>query len=942
LTSISLDGTWEFIPDPASTYRVENLPAGRPIMVPGSWEAQAEQRFGVVHAWYRRRLTVPASWAGQAIMLRFGAVMYSAEVWLDGVPVGEHEGGYTPFTVDITPRAIPGREHTLVLRVSNPLNALTEYPSLPMDEVLYAKDRMGRLPLSEAPHGKQTWYSSLSGIWQSVELQAVPDCALDLLRVRAEPDDPTVEVQWRLRQTGSASAVRLRLLDPQGRQVARRSVQVGAETQQGTIRLAVSSPQAWDVDRPNLYSLEVQVNGRSGSSHEQSLRFGFRRIESRDARLFLNGAPLLIRGALDQDLYPEGLSLTGASRDYYVEQFRLAKEMGLNLIRCHIKLPDPAYLDAADEAGILLWCELPNWSQFSSRAASTGRAMLQTMVETMGHHPSIIIWTVINEDWGTRLRDEARDRRWLLGTCAWLKALDPGRLVVDNSACDSQHGKPNFHLSTDILDFHEYFSMPDKAIRWRNLIADFANRPSWLWSPHGDARPRGDEPLILSEFGNWGLPDISRLDSKDGADPWWFATGRQLYQPGGALERFRHFGLERVWRDWTAMASATQERQFEALQFEVGELRRHSAISGYVITEFTDAYWEANGLLDIARRPKVFHGRLAELNGPEILIADLARHDWWSAEELAVDLTASSFVGTSEPPSALLWRLRIDDRIAASGKQPLDIWPVNGPAHVATLRIELPKVDASAQARLEVDAVEPSGRLRARGSWALAILPASRQRTSAPRRVAIEDPLDIWGLEDRIRELGHQPVPLDEAELLITSELTMAGRRHAEEGGRVLVLVRSRTALPPEVELQREIIIHPRWLTDHTATDPRNPWRGDWISAFSWIDPALHPDLPRTNPLDFAFQEVIPDHVLRGYHPQRHASEVSAGMFVGWVHAPAALLWSFAQGRGQMTVTTFKLAPEHGPIATILLEELIQGGQLSAERQERSTAALVG
>jgi hypothetical protein len=93
--------------------------------------------------------------------------------------------------------------------------------------------------------------------------------------------------------------------------------------------------------------------------------------------------------------------------------------------------------------------------------------------------------------------------------------------------------------------------------------------------------------------------------------------------------------------------------------------------------------------------------------------------------------------------------------------------------------------------------------------------------------------------------------------------------------------------------------------------------------------------VPEINPLDFAFQEVIPDHVLRGYHPQRHADEVSAGMFVGWVHAPAALLWSFREGEGQMTITTFKLAPEQGPVATVLLDDLIQGAGVAAAPSSR-------
>jgi len=88
------------------------------------------------------------------------------------------------------------------------------------------------------------------------------------------------------------------------------------------------------------------------------------------------------------------------------------RELGLNLLRCHITIPDEAYLDAADEAGLLVWCELPNWNRFSPTAAAAGLKTLTEMVEAMGNHPSIVAWTIINEDWGTDLRRAADQRRW--------------------------------------------------------------------------------------------------------------------------------------------------------------------------------------------------------------------------------------------------------------------------------------------------------------------------------------------------------------------------------------------------------------------------------------------------------------------------------------------------------------------------------------------------
>jgi hypothetical protein len=100
-------------------------------------------------------------------------------------------------------------------------------------------------------------------------------------------------------------------------------------------------------------------------------------------------------------------------------------------------------------------------------------------------------------------------------------------------------------------------------------------------------------------------------------------------------------------------------------------------------------------------------------------------------------------------------------------------------------------------------------------------------------------------------------------------------------------------------------------------------WTGDWIGAFSWITPELAPNLPRRAPLDFTYAEVLPGHVLTGYEPAEHADEIRAGMFVGWIHAPVALAWSFPQGKGWMTITTLHVAPERGPVATVLRSALV-------------------
>lgn len=214
--TIDLDGEWRFIPDPERLYRPDALPGGDPITVPGCWEAQVARPYRIISAWYRRQLEIPSAWAGERIVVRFQAVMYRCVVFLDGRRVGGHEGGYTPFEIEIGDVASPGSTSELALYVVNPLNAIDEYPAFSVDQMLAAERLEPELPLSEAPHGKQTWYSSQSGIWLSVSMECRPRQALR--KPRIEPDLPggVARVTW--------------ALDPGGDQVLPLLIQRAAST----------------------------------------------------------------------------------------------------------------------------------------------------------------------------------------------------------------------------------------------------------------------------------------------------------------------------------------------------------------------------------------------------------------------------------------------------------------------------------------------------------------------------------------------------------------------------------------------------------------------------------------------------------------------------------------------------------------------------------------
>jgi beta-galactosidase/beta-glucuronidase len=253
---------------------------------------------------------------------------------------------------------------------------------------------------------------------------------------------------------------------------------------------------------------------------------GFRTVEAREGRIYLNGRPIYLRGALDQAYYPETI-YTPPSLEKLEGQFRQAKALGFNCLRCHIKIEDPRYYALADRLGLLIWAELPNWMHLSPAAAARAEATFAAMVERDWNHPSIIAWTLINEDWGTDLVSNDEHRQWLLAFFQQAKALDPTRLIVDNSPCH-----PNAHVISELEDYHHYRVIPDNAAAWTRWVADFAARPDWAWFADYAHLRRADAPLIVSEFGNWGLPDPAQL-LEDGAEPWWFDAGTRWFRGQG-------------------------------------------------------------------------------------------------------------------------------------------------------------------------------------------------------------------------------------------------------------------------------------------------------------------------------------------------------------------------------------------------------------------------
>jgi beta-galactosidase/beta-glucuronidase len=435
---VNLNGLWE--------YAVASRGAAEPsvfdgrILVPFAIESSLSGVMKEVgeanELWYKREFTIPSGWKGKNVKLNFGAVDWKADVFINDILIGSHQGGYTPFSFDITPFLAGKTKHTLTVRVWDPTN--TGYQ----------------------PRGKQVnnpesiWYTSVTGIWQTVWME--PVAANHITAIKSVPciDSGSLNVTVSTSQSGATDIIEVKLLD-KGQVVASAKGIQGKE-----LRLAVTNPVLWDTQNPYLYDMKVSVSSNGKVTDEVKSYTAFRKISTkRDAnglmRMQLNNKDLFHYGPLDQGWWPDGL-YTAPTDEALLYDIKKTKEWGFNMIRKHVKVEPARWYYHCDKEGILVWQDMPSGDMGNSwvariynsgtdkkRSAESAANYYQEWKEIVDlciSNPSVVVWVPFNEAWGQF------DTEKVVG---WTAAYDPSRLV--NPASGGNH-RP----CGDILDLHNY------------------------------------------------------------------------------------------------------------------------------------------------------------------------------------------------------------------------------------------------------------------------------------------------------------------------------------------------------------------------------------------------------------------------------------------------------------------------------------------------------
>jgi beta-galactosidase/beta-glucuronidase len=543
---VLLDGEWRFALDLEDRGLLENWHVEheyeQTASFPGSIESQLEKirdrhnidasQHEALVAWYEREFSNPVGWSELSdylTQLTFGACGYETRVWLNGTLLktieGEevHFGEYNSFSYEFPPDLLKP-VNRLTIRVADPLDA-------------------------EIPRGKQAsrvykqggiWYQTISGAVRSVWIEPVKRNRLrSRVTVTSSLRNHLVEFDLTTR-VHDAGHYTLRLTatpfdKEKGEPLAQAEFPLILEAGERPQRFPLEIPGAeiWSPESPNL---------------------GLRKIEARGRHIYLNNKTIYLDGIL----YQPGTS----TYEEIKRHFHSMKKLGCNLVRVHIAGIDPRIYDLADRMGMLLWVEIPSPHSSTQRSRDIHWAELQRMLVFIGSHPSIVIWSLYNEDWGAEdIRTNPETRRYIASTFDWMRTRVPQVLVVDNDGWNhvSRYGRLKSHLLTAHIytpDADAWASALDRLIS--GDIETVAAQPLTVGDPYFY---RGQVPLVISEWGGFGFSNYGGPGEEDS---------------GGRAERIRHFKREMRRRpvagDVYTQATSIEDENNGIIDAETGEL----------------------------------------------------------------------------------------------------------------------------------------------------------------------------------------------------------------------------------------------------------------------------------------------------------------------------------------------------------------------------------
>lgn len=501
---LNLNGEWDFEIDNSSSGEEKEFfkrsSLNERIIVPFCPESELSginNKDFMECVWYRRNIDIPKDWEGKNILLHFGAVDYHAVVFVNGEKVGEHRGGYTSFTFDITK----------YLKDSGNYITLCAY-----DDVRSHNQPAGKQ--SSKLNSYACSYTRTTGIWQTVWMECVDKCYVENINFISDIDAPSVNVKCRLKGDFLGCTVKAKALW-EGEEVGYTECKAFSPALE--ISVSLSQKHLWEVGSGRLYDIDVTVEKDGEILDSVKSYFGLRTV-CLDGRAFkINGKAVFGRWVLDQGFYPDGI-YTAPKDDALKNDILYSMQLGFNGARLHEKIFEPRFLYWADKLGYIVWGEHANWELDVTEMGQIEHFLpewLEAMDRDMAH-PSIIGWCPFNETWDFEHRKQADGviRLVYLAT----KAADSTRPVIDTSG--------NFHVQSDIFDVHDYEQDPALFASHYEKLTEGIMEDTTYRTPELRDRQHynGTDPAFVSEYGGikwaskedkgWGYGDAPKSEQE--------------------------------------------------------------------------------------------------------------------------------------------------------------------------------------------------------------------------------------------------------------------------------------------------------------------------------------------------------------------------------------------------------------------------------------------
>ncbi|MDO4331411.1 MAG: glycoside hydrolase family 2 TIM barrel-domain containing protein [Eubacteriales bacterium] len=557
----SLNGDWAFRFDDEGRGEkerwYENFQSRRNIRVPFSYETKAsgiEEEKAHFCVWYARTFDIlPDEIWQKRVLLHFEGCDYRTTVWINGKKAGQHEGGYTRFSIDITDYLADKNE--IVVRAEDSFDA----------RQLRGKQRWRE-------ESFRCWYVQTTGIWKTVWMEIVNEVHITSLKLTPMPKDKRLGIDLEIEGEKAYENVRAKAeISFEGRLITAVDFPVRRYHTAAVVDVTEISEDTeldgihyWSADRPNLYDIEISLFRKDGLCDQVASYFGMREIVVCQGNILLNGEPLYQRLILDQGYWKE-TGLTPPDEDAIIEDIRKTKELGFNGARKHQKIEDERYYYWCDVLGLLVWCEIPSAYCFEAGEIRNYMRELAEIVEQHYSHPSILVWTAFNESWGiNEIRTNTRQQHFAEAAYHTIKALDGTRLVLANDGWE--------HTVSDIITLHDYeedahaFS---ERYEWnREEILDSRLFPNLQKPVFAQNYRYTGQPVMISEFG--GIA---------------FQNGQPGWGYGNKVKNADEF-----------------VKRYKDIVRAVGRLQW---ACGYCYTQLTDVQQEINGLMDEERNFKI-------------------------------------------------------------------------------------------------------------------------------------------------------------------------------------------------------------------------------------------------------------------------------------------------------------------------------------------------